>query len=209
MSLIFFMTAHVYAQDICAETPSCCIDGCCINGRYFYAKAFAGANFLQNTEITDNKSEYHTGYIFAGSLGYGWSNGLRLEAEYAFRRNDICKIHFYQEGSSKSGYFQTSSYMANLFWNIPVSSWGCSFWNILPYIGAGIGYDFQQMQSSNSRIEFDQNWLHLSWQLMTGFSYPVFCNTEVVLEYKFHQGGCYFNNHAIGLGFVYKFGRRA
>ena len=83
--------------------------------------------------------------------------GLRLEAEYAFRRNAIRKIDFYAEGSSKHGHFQTSSYMANLLWDLPLSSWGCAFWNIQPFIGAGIGYDFQQMHSSNSRIVFNQN----------------------------------------------------
>ena len=45
--------------------------------------------------------------------------GLRLEAEYAFRRNAIRKIHFFAEGSSKHGHFQTSSYMANLLWDLP------------------------------------------------------------------------------------------
>ncbi len=59
---------------------------------------------------------------------------------------------------SKHGHFQTSSYMANLLWDLPLSSWGCAFWNIQPFIGAGIGYDFQQMHSSNSRIIFNQKW---------------------------------------------------
>ena len=132
--------------------------------------------------------------------------GLRLEAEYAFRRNAIKKIDFFVEGSSKHGHFQTSSYMANLLWDLPLSSWGCAFWNIQPFIGAGIGYDFQQMHSSNSRIIFNQKWNHFSWQVMAGLAYPIFCNTEITLEYKFHQGGRHFYNHSIGIGLVYKFG---
>ncbi len=58
----------------------------------------SGANFLQNTTIDGNKSTYQTGYIIAGSLGYCWCYGLRLEAEYAFRRNAIKKIDFFGEG---------------------------------------------------------------------------------------------------------------
>ena len=131
---------------------------------------------------------------------------MRLEAEYAFRRNDIRKIHFFAEGFSKHGHFQASSYMANLLWDLPLSSWECAFWNIQPFIGAGIGYDFQQMHSSNSRIVFNQKWNHFSWQLMAGLAYPIFCNTEITLEYKFHQGGCHFYNHSLGVGLVYKFG---
>jgi outer membrane autotransporter protein len=95
--------------------------------------------------------------------------------------------------------------MANLLWDLPLSSWGCAFWNIQPFIGAGIGYDFQQMHSSNSRIIFNQKWHHFSWQVMAGLAYPLFCNTEITLEYKFHQGGCHFNNHSVGVGLVYKF----
>ena len=179
---------------------------CCVDETNFYAKILGGANFLQNTTIEGNKSTYKTGYIIAGSLGYCWRYGLRLEAEYAFRRNAIRKIDFFTEGFSRHGHFQTSSYMANLLWDLPLSSWGCAFWNIQPFIGAGIGYDFQQMHSSNSRIIFNQKWNHFSWQAMAGLTYPIFCNTEITLEYKFHQGGCHFYNHSVGVGLVYKFG---
>jgi opacity protein-like surface antigen len=200
MSLLFFMEANAQAQEWCAE------DSCCVDGKNFYAKIFGGANFLQNTAIEKNKTKYQTGYIIAGSLGYYWRNGLRLEAEYAFRRNEIRKIHFFGEGFSKHGHFQTSSYMANLLWDLPVSSRDCALWNIQPFIGFGLGYDFQQMHSSNSRIVFNQKWNHFSWQVMAGLAYPIFCNTEITLEYKFHQGGCHFYNHSVGVGLAYKFG---
>ncbi len=182
-------------------------DSCCVDETNFYAKILSGANFLQNTTI-DRKQIHISDRVyycrFVGLLLAYY--GLRLEAEYAFRRNAIRKIHFFAEGSSKHGHFQTSSYMANLLWDLPLSSWGCAFWNIQPFIGAGIGYDFQQMHSSNSRIVFNQKWNHFSWQVMAGLAYPIFCNTEITLEYKFHQGGCHFYNHSVGVGLVYKFG---
>ena len=171
-----------------------------------YAKIFGGANFLQNTKIQGNNTNYHTGYIVSGSLGYYLCYGLRFEGEYAYRRNAIKKIDFITQGSSHHGHFQASSYMGNLIWELPLSSWDCIFCNIQPFFGAGLGYDFQQMSSSNSLIRFHQKWHHFSWQLMTGLSYPIFCNTELSLEYRFHQGGCHFYNHAIGVGLLYKFG---
>lgn len=195
ISLLFFMAADAQAQE----------DSCCVDKTNFCAKILAGANFLQNNEIA-KKCTYQTGYIIAGSLGYCWRYGLRLEGEYAYRRNAIKKIYFFGQGFSKHGHFQASSYMANLLWDLPLSSWGCTFWNIQPFIGAGIGYDFQQIHSSNSRVIFNQKWNHFSWQLMTGLAYPIFCNTEITLEYKFHQGGCHFYNHSVGVGLVYKFG---
>ncbi len=206
LSFLILMTANAHAESCCADDSCCNEDSFCPDETNFYAKFFGGANFLQSVTVTENKSKYQTGYVVAGSVGYQWCYGLALEGEYAYRRNAIRKIDFFGEGCSKHGHFQTSSYMANLLWNVPLSSWECTCWNIRPFIGAGIGYDFQQMHSSNCRIDFHQKWRHFSWQIMTGLAYPVFCNTEITLEYKFHQGGSHFNNHAVGVGLVYKFG---
>lgn len=206
LSLLFFIAADIQAQEWYAEDSCFYADSCCVDKTNFYAKILGGANFLQNTEISDNKSTYQTGYIISGSVGYSGCYGLRLEAEYAYRRNAIKKIDFFVEDCSKDGHYQASSYMANLLWDMPLSSWGCAFWNFQPFIGAGIGYDSQQMHACNPRIVFNQKWKHFSWQLMAGLAYPIFCNTEVTLEYKFHQGGCHFDNHSVGVGLVYKFG---
>jgi opacity protein-like surface antigen len=181
-------------------------NNCSVDKKSFYAKIFSGANFLQNTTIDGNKCAYQTGYIIAGSLGYFCYYGLHVEGEYAYRRNGIRKIRFFGQGSSHHGHFQTSSYMANLLWDFPLCSWGCILWPIRPFVGAGIGCDFQQMHASSSRIAFHQKWTHLSWQAMTGLVFPIFRKTDMTLEYKFHQGGSHFYNHSVGIGLVYKFG---
>lgn len=205
MPLLAFIAADARAQECCAEDLSYEENSCCYDEANFYAKVFGGANFLQNVKVAGNKPTYETGYVIAGSLGYRWCNGLRLEAEYAFRRNAIKKIDFCAEGSAKHGHCQASSYMGNLFWDLPLSAGRCALWNVQPFIGAGLGYDFQQMHSSNSRVVLNQKRNHFSWQLMAGLTCPLFCNTEISLEYIFHQGGSHFNNHSIGLGLVYKF----
>lgn len=204
MSFLFCMAAG--AQEWCTQDFCYYEDSCCVDETNCYVKILAGANFLQNIAIDGNKSTYKTGYSIASYLGYCWHYGLCVEGEYAYRRNAIKKIRFFGEDSSRHGHCQTSSYMTNLLWDLPLSAWGCSFCNIQPFIGAGIGYDFQKMHSSNSRIVFNQKWNHFSWQLMTGLTYPIFCNTEISLEYKFHQGGCHFYNHSVGVGLTYKFG---
>lgn len=193
MSLSCFMLIDVQADDWCVEDP------CCFDESSLYAKLFAGANFLQNTSISGNKATYETGYIISGSLGYRFCSDFRAEAEYAYRRNEIRKIRFISEGDSKRGHFQSSSVMANLYWDVPLCCWFQTF------IGAGIGYDFQQMHASNTRVVFDQKWRHFAWQLMAGAFYPVFCNTELSVEYRFHQAGCNFYNHSIGVGLTYEF----
>lgn len=184
MSLIGFMPLQ--ADEWCCE-PS------------FYGKIWSGANFLESTSNLGNHASYETGYLISGSFGYRFCSDFRVEAEYAYRRNAINKIRFFTEGNSKRGHFQTSSFMANLFWDTPLCG------EFEGFLGAGIGYDYQQMHSSNDRVVFDQKWHHFAWQLMAGLSYEVFCNTDIVVEYNYHQGGCNFQNHAIGLGIVYSF----
>jgi len=202
--LLFSMTAHAKDQKGSAKDSSSNENRCWIDRPNIYAKIFGGTNLLQSTTISGNTANYRTGYIFAGSLGYCWRYGLHMEAEYAFRKNAISEMQFITGGASHQGRFETSSYMANLLWYLPLCSWGCSFWKVRPLLGAGIGYDFQQMHASNSRIVFYQRWREFSWQLMAGLAYSIFYNAELSLEYKFHQGGNFYN-HAIGVGLAYKF----
>lgn len=200
MAFSFFTAAHAH-YDQSSDGKQLCVDQ-----TNFSAKFLSGANFLQNSTTDGNKATFKAGYIIGGALSYCWSCGLCLQAEYAFRRNAIKKIDFSIEGCSHCGHFQTSSCMANLIWDLPLSSCGYAWWKIQPFIGIGLGYDFQQMHSSNSRIIFCQKWNSLSWQAMAGLTYPISCNTDMTLEYKFHQGGHHFYNHSVGIGIVYNFG---
>jgi hypothetical protein len=172
----------------------------------FYAKFLGGVNFLQNATTDNNKTTFEAGYIVSGSLGYYCPCGVRLEAEYAFRKNAIKEIDFYVEGCSRNGHLQNYSCMGNLLWNLPLSSWGCTFWHIQPFIGAGLGCDFQRMCSSNSRIIFHQKWNGLSCQAIAGLTWQIGCRTGLTLEYKFHQGPPRFFNHYVGIGLLYRFG---
>jgi opacity protein-like surface antigen len=192
-SILFSLFTQAQAQEWRCESPD------------FHAKVFGGANFLQNTSLSGNKASYSTGYILSGSIGYYLCEGLCLEAEYAYRRNAISKIAFFTEGSSHKGHLQSSSYMANLLWDVPLFCWDFACNPIRPFIGAGIGYDCYQMHSANSRIIFNQSWRQFSWQLMAGLAYSFFPNAELTLEYKYHQSHCDFYNHAVGLGLLYKF----
>lgn len=199
--ILFFMAAGIQAREGDVENT------CCLAETNFYGKILTGVNFLQSSKIDANTITYKPGYLIGGSLGYSWQNSLCLEGEYAFRRNAIDKALFFEQGSSSHGYFQTSSCMANLLWNVPCSLWEGAFGNIDSFIGAGIGADFQHMHSSNDQIIFDQKWSHFAWQAMVGLTCPVFDKAEMTLEYKFHQGGSHCYNHLLGVGFVFKFDR--
>lgn len=208
-SICLSMSAYIQA-DIQAEPcfENYCDDPCCDVPSNFYAEIFGGANFLQTETKCGIKSDYDTGYIVSGSLGYFWHYGLRLEAEYAYRRNSYRKVHFFGRGFGVHGHFQSSSYMANLLWDVPLLSCRCiNLGNVQPFTGAGIGYDFQQIHGGRTGLNFKESKKHFAWQVIAGLEYPLFCNTDISIEYKFHKGG--FNHiysHSIGAGIKYKFG---
>ena len=204
--MVLLLSIATDAQAKAWDTQKSCFleDAGCLNKRNFYGQFFAGANFLQKTDLNSNKANYQTGYTLGGSLGYRLCYGISLEGEYTYRHNALEKITLFGQDSSHRGHFHSCSYMGNLLWNFPL------FWDRAPrcirsFIGAGIGYDFQQLHASNSRINFRQKWHHFSWQLMTGLTYEIFCDTKLVIKYKFHQGGCHFNNHSIEVGLSYNF----
>ena len=184
----------------------CCFESC-LDSNAFYAEIFGGANFLETEKSGGIKYDYQTGYIVSGSLGYRVCYGLRLEAEYAYRRNLLRKVNFFGRSFSMHGHFQSSSYMANLLWDLPLSRWGCEFWKIRPFIGGGIGYDFQQIKAHHAGFTYKDSKKHFAWQVMAGLGYPLFCNTDISLEYKYHQAGfTHIHNHSLGVGLTYKFG---
>lgn len=194
--LILIFSANVHAIDYYnyyCEPPSS--EG----NRNFYVEFLVGANFLQkerNRHSFSPLAEYQTGYLLAGCLGYRWYYGTRLEAEYAFRRNPLS---FSNYGSR--GHIQMSSFMGNLLWE-PLSSFGYEFWNIQPFIGAGIGCDFLHAHKENHKRDEQ-----LSWQVMSGLSYPLFDHINISLEYKFHKtNDTSIYNHSLGVGVMYEFG---
>lgn len=172
-----------------------------------YLKAFGGANFLQTDSRDDVKTTYDVGYIVSGGVGYCWNYGLRFEAEYAYRRNSLDRIKFFGRSFSIHGHFQSSSYMANLLWDIPLRDCGCNLWKFKPFIGAGIGYDFQQVHGKNSCMTYIVTKKGFAWQVIAGLAYPILRNADFSLEYKFHQGSLSsFYSHSLGVGLRYNFG---
>lgn len=172
----------------------------------FYAKAFGGANFLDRKDRDDVGLRFDTGFIVSGSLGYYWIHGLRLEAEYAYRRNCARRISFFGRSYPLSGHFQTFSYMGNLLWDVPLCDWGVELWGIKPFVGGGIGYDAHQ--GHGRRIGVNVKWHRngFAWQVMAGLGYPIYTNLDVSLEYKFHKGDLKnFYNHSVGMGLTYNF----
>lgn len=167
-----------------------------------YISFLGGANFVEFHQHEGIKPHFQTGYLLSGAVGYEWCNGLSLEAEYAYRRTSMSKIHYFGQDFHIPGSFQSSSYMANLIWDFPIE---CFLSDSSLFLGGGIGYDVQQFHASQDGFRLNDNKKGFSWQWMVGLEYLLCNQTKISLEYKFHKGplkNVY--NHAIGVGLSYE-----
>lgn len=176
-------------------------DGSFENGE-LYSEIFGAAEFLQTSRHDGVKPRFHPGILASASLGYSYCSGFRLEAEYAYRRASVRRVYIDGGYFSAHGHLLSQSIMANGFYEFD-----CSFWNIRPFVGAGIGYDFQRVHGDRGQFSFSEHKNGFAWQVMGGLAYRFCTNVDLTLEYRFHKGPirniC---NHAIGFGAIFKFG---
>jgi opacity protein-like surface antigen len=166
-----------------------------------YGELCGGVNFLQTKTRHDIKLIENPGYIIGASIGIHACYGLRLEAEFAYRKNFLNKIRFLGLNFRRNGHFESFSYMGNMLWDFPLK---CIF---RPYIGGGIGYDFQQSVTRSVGLDGKKNKKDFAWQVMAGLKYEFLFLLNISLEYKYHQG-CFshINCHSLGLCLTGEFG---
>ena len=123
----------------------------------------AGANWVNNPErfnvdgdIRNNllgvpsnvqvdnvgKANFDLGYVGAASLGWGFGNGLRVEAEGNYRSNEVDSIRGLGLAPiGRTGGFQSQyGVMGNVFYDFDPGFLGIGPSYVQPYLGAGAGY---------------------------------------------------------------------
>lgn len=180
-----------------------------------------------------HKLEFDTGYLVGGAVGYHMCSGLRFEGEISYRYNTLKSRN--EKGSSYEGYHQKHkrrghirdiSYMANALYDFDLSCWNCCWTcgnEIIPYIGAGIGYSDQRLKvSRNKSFDGDDSDLTLDdsssrrrhkgekkgfgYQIIAGIAWEFMPCADAAIEYRFHQGQenkLYF--HAVDLALKWHF----
>lgn len=159
-----------------------------------YIGAVGGANFMQREQVRVaipgspgpryGNSGFDTGYVGIGSIGYGFGNGLRLEAEGNYRRND------YGHGSAgfaTSGREEKYGAMANVLFDLDVGSP-----YVFPYIGAGAGYARINQRTGfvlppyTGAINGSDN--GFAYQAIAGLSFPIppVVGLSLVAEYRYY-----------------------
>lgn len=156
------LAATVLAAPIAAKAEA-------ISG--LYIGAGAGANFLQQEKIksvgfpqagipqtnldvrgsSGAKIKSDTGFVGLFSIGYGFGNGLRLEAEGNYRDNKLNGIKggALQGFSSAGGNEKKYGGMLNVLYDFDPNVLGLGFFPaaISPYVGVGAGYVWAQDQN--------------------------------------------------------------
>ena len=172
----------------------------------FYVGAGAGINFMQETDVSlsgsgvaalpsaSRSGTLDTNLGFAGvvSLGWGYGNGIRAEAEFSFRQNSVDTISGFANpnAGSASGDIRSYGFMLNALYDFDIGL------PIFPYLGLGAGivhHDYvtvRQRQTTgpaNSVSIPGSDWV-FGYQAIVGAAMPlneVTPGLSLTAEYRF------------------------
>ena len=205
---IFALVAAVAALTAIQPTEAQAQEG-------FYVGGFGGANFIQTSKKDDFDLKYRTGYAVGGSVGYKWCQGFRVEAEASYRHNRLKSFEFFEGDDFEEdvkGHLSSWSFMANALYDMDLGCWdSCSSWDIVPYVGFGIGYARQRIKFSedeDSGFNFHEHEAKngFAWQLIAGLAYEISPCTDIAIEYRFNKGPeKKLYNHTAALAVKYHF----
>ena len=118
-----------------------------------YVGGGAGMNLWQ--ESTTRGFRIHDedlGFVGLGSLGWGFGNGLRVEAEGNYRESEIDRITGPAGRVGSSGYLRNYGVMGNVLFDFDLSSFGIRPESLMPYIGGGAGYVWTDIRNARLNI---------------------------------------------------------
>lgn len=107
-----------------------------------YGKVFGGAGFEQNHEFSGDIAgfgagqgvlETETGYAVGGAIGYEIYNGFAVEAEIAYRANEIDGGSIGATAFPGGADIESLSFMGNVVYTAP------EVYGFSPYLGGGAG----------------------------------------------------------------------
>jgi opacity protein-like surface antigen len=164
-----------------------------------YLSVFGGMNLLSDTDgqyvsptfsssssvIAPWSSDADTGFVVGGAVGTSldkWANGLRVEAEVSFRRNDLGGT--YSTSGTIDGNLSTFAVMANAWYDFDIGA------KVRPYVGGGIGWarmdgDVVLFTDSSAMEQTDSGF---AWQIGLGGRYAVGDGVAVGLGYRYFSG---------------------
>jgi OmpA-OmpF porin, OOP family len=169
-----------------------------------YVGAGLGGNFMQRSSIGVNlggagvgvngvgetNMYFSAGFAGVASVGWGFGNGLRTEAEFGYRNNSV---------SSVSGIYASSNIHAGgteakygLMVNVLYDFGGYTPW-VTPYLGVGAGYQWVDLNgvdvstNAGNRLNIDGTEGAFAYQAIVGVAYPLqqVPGLALTAEYRF------------------------
>jgi len=154
-----------------------------------YVSLEGGTSILNPVDFNEGalgltgKALFKDSYAGAGSLGYGFGNGFRVEISGDYLRNYDSKIDTDGGQAPLYGGHNTYGPMLNVLYDIPVGL------PIFPYVGAGAGYQYVKLDSYGKvgPLAFSGTKGSFAYDLIGGVSYPIAMvpGLSATLEYRF------------------------
>lgn len=169
-------------------------------GSGWYFSLTGGANFqtddgfFASTVGADTLTfnpDSDTGWIIGGAVGLSLNNmvqGLRIEAEVAYRENQINGSWSSTTGVADAGLLEydhsTLSVMANVWYDFDLGG-------VRPYVGGGVGWAETELEGNFlggtiPAINHSDN--GFAWQLGAGLNFDISPNVQLGLGYRYFEG---------------------
>ncbi len=158
-----------------------------------YVSLGAGTSLLPSTKYQFQGSgdygrfNWSPSYAGVADAGYGFGNGLRLEASFDFDRNTISGAHDSSANQYARLYGGENKFgpMLNLLYDFNVGL------PVFPYVGVGVGYQWVKYNSDigNQFTRIGGTEGSFAYQLIAGLSYPLpwVPGLSATAEYRFMQ----------------------
>jgi opacity protein-like surface antigen len=165
----------------------------------WYVSLFGGAAWLEDVETPygdagealnyniDTASD--AGFIVGGAIGTHLTDAVRVELEVAYSENDVDTLRYsgpQNDGTNYdgSGSFALLTFMANLWYDIPISE------AVYPYVGGGAGLaiidadDVIYDDESATGDVYDSSEVAFAFQLGAGLRWQAFENITFDVGYR-------------------------
>jgi len=149
-------------------------------GTGMYFSVFGGGTYLEDSEISNTggaEYTFDTGWNLGGAIGYDYGN-VRAEFELAYRQNDFDSLNAPGFGSipiTSGADISALTYMINGYWDFQNSS------PITPYIGAGIGGAYIEIEESGLTADDTV----FAYKGSAGVSWNLAPNMDLLVDYTY------------------------
>ncbi len=131
------------------------------------------------------------GYTALGSIGWGFGNGLRVELEGNYRNNGVRRV---AGASTSGGTIHQYGVMANALYDFHMLNLNVGGVGIVPYLGAGVGYGWNDWRNVNGRsgsaqVRIDDRDGQFAYQAIAGVAFgldSMVPGLALTTEYRFY-----------------------